>query len=49
MNPLVEIAKLRAGRYLWSQLASQFNPNQNQWLLEHIAKPLDGLYRTRCL
>ena len=26
MNPLVEIAKLRAGRYLWSQLVSQFNP-----------------------
>ena len=26
MNPLVEIAKLRAGRYLWSELVSQFNP-----------------------
>ena len=26
MNPLIEIAKLRAGRYLWSELVSQFNP-----------------------
>ena len=34
MNPLVEIAKLRAGRYLWSELVSQFNPlkTQNPWL-----------------
>ena len=26
MNPLIEIAKLRAGRYLWAELVSQFNP-----------------------
>jgi methylmalonyl-CoA mutase len=26
MNPLVEIAKLRAGRYLWSELVSDFHP-----------------------
>ncbi|MAA80446.1 MAG: methylmalonyl-CoA mutase [Deltaproteobacteria bacterium] len=26
MNPLIEIAKLRAGRYLWSEIVSHFNP-----------------------
>ena len=26
MDPFVEIAKMRAGRYLWSKIVSQFNP-----------------------
>ena len=26
MDPFVEIAKMKVGRYLWSKIVSQFNP-----------------------
>ncbi len=32
MNPLVEIAKMRAGRLLWSEIVQNFNPKSNKSL-----------------